>query len=314
MRVYLAAPTDFYQPKQSREGRARLRHVLLSFVVRSWGADKFQNVLANTQPTHGFCVDSGAHTWMSLYHKTHVKPPMAAVEAAIEKFSENLRTLVAGGDRPRFMVDLDVQKIYGLPTINAWRRDIWQPLEKELETPVCYVWHPADGEARWTELLDAPEVRYLGMGSSFSLMPISEWARLVRRAYAAGKPVHGFAKIHSRYLREIPFYSVDSVSWAGGPFFGYVSKFDAVSGKMRQLKVGDRSLQEDGNAAVLSRLAKAAGGKIPISLIRRGSGHGKDYTAFYTNAIEQYARFEEWHTAYWIRRGIDWEGRLLATG
>jgi hypothetical protein len=307
MRVYLAAPAQLYQyhtPFQARR-------LLISFVKMSWGVEKFQLALDNAKPTHGYCVDSGAHVWLSMFFKKQEKPPMAKVEQTIERFLPMVQQL--SGD-PQFVVDLDIQRIYGLPVIDGWRKTIWQPFERASGIRVCYVWHPSDGEARWEELLADPDVHYLGMGSSFKMMPVEAWARLVYRAYQAGKPVHGFAKINAKYLMKVPFYSVDSTSWASGSFFGTVPHFNATTGAINQRSVGDKARQNVGAAAVLTRLAVTAQGKIKADLLQRGAFIGKDYQSFYQNGVDQYTRFEAWFTAYWKARGVDWDAQLARHG
>jgi hypothetical protein len=302
MRIYLAAPSQMYL----YDVPIQTHRLLISFVKLSWKIARFEKALTNGNPSGGFCFDSGAHVWLSSYFKSNIKPPETAVEAHLTNFIAVVRQLPSV---PQFIVDLDIQKIYGMPTIQGWRENIWMPFEEETGIRVCYVWHPADGEAAWDALLDDPRVHYLGMGTNFKAMPTKDWARLIFKAYQAGKPVHGFAKVSGSHLMQVPFYSVDSTSWAAGTFFGTVPDFDARRGVMVQRPVGDRAAAKHGQKKVLTRLAKSSGGGVGVGVLQGGSS-GKDFTSFYNHAALEYEKAERWYTSYWKARGVDWDAKL----
>lgn len=308
MRVYLAAPGNLYSDPKVRFTSHRL---LTSFVKPSWTAERLEKAIKAANPRDGYCVDSGAHVWISSFMKTGQMPPRDQVERHLTNFVEHVQRLK---QKPSFVVELDLQRIFGMSTIDAWRRDIWMPLEAKTGIRVCYVWQPTDGEATWRAMLSDDRMRYLGMGGAQSgekVIKNEQRAHMIYRAYEAAKPVHGFAAVRGRWLRTVPFFSVDSTSWAAGTFFGLIPSFNAADGRLSQRSVGRTTFKEQPKL-VLGRLAKAKS-RISVSTLSERS-NGKDFSAFYQQAAGVYEQFEAWYTSYWRARGLDWEGRLAAAG
>lgn len=303
MRVYLAATSELYRHTATkRRGiNCKVKRLLTSFTNSNWTSTDIEAALINAQP-EDYCVDSGAHVWLSSFFKSNER----AEPRLVEKHLTNFMAAIEGMKKPpTFVVELDLQRIYGPDMIAAWRRDLWVPFEKRTGIRVCYVWHPGE---EWKPYLDHPDMHYLGMGGANSDFDVPSRAQMVYAAYKAAKPVHGFASVNAKWIRAVPFYSVDSTSWAAGTFFGTVPVFDAKTGKVRQLAAGRSSFSSSPKAAA-GRLAKA-GGKVRLNALTERDGTKQDYSAFYQHASEVYVRFEQWFTAYWRARGVDWDARL----
>jgi hypothetical protein len=302
MFVYLAAPAQLYANPLSEP--LQVHRLLISYVSATWKLPKFLAALQNAPQRDGYCFDSGAHGWLSNFLKSGVAPPIAQLEKHFANFLEVVNALPV---KPRFVVELDVQKVYGMATVEAWRRDLWAPFEARTGIPVCYVWHPSDGSAAWDAMLDNPDMHYLGMGGTLESLDTRVWADQVHRAYKAGKPVHGFAKVSARHLKAIPFASVDSTSWAAGTFFGTIPYFDPTTGTMRQMHAGRRTFAKSPKTAA-SRVLRA-GGKVSLNTLVAKNGK-ESFEPFYRHASVQYERLEQWFTAYWRARGVDWDPYL----
>lgn len=313
MRIYLAAVSQFYSnaPRSRTGGSAPVHRLLTSYLPAFKNADKLLIALDRACEPEDYCVDSGAHVWLAAFFKKGEKHPVSKVEATLDRF---LRTVKSLPRKPSFVVELDLQRIYGLDVVEAWRRDHWKPFEEETGIRVCYVWHQVDGVQRWKAMLDDPEMRYLGTGSDRTV-PVDLRKRLMFAAYSAAKPVHGFASVDVRWMRQIPFYSVDSTSWAvGAQVFGLVPRFDAAAGKIRQSHVGNRQFKDDPKVAAANLMR--AKGFYPSDILEKTNGERseKNYARFITAAGEVFRQLEEWHTAYWLAKGLDWDAQLRKHG
>lgn len=314
MKIYLAATGEFYRgfPPPGKPDtpfsqiRVKATRILLSYNGKeNFGSALAANVIQRTSPAE-VCMDSGAHIWLSQYHKTGVRPPVDAVEKWLYAFSGMVEKFKPPCPLD-FIVELDLQRIYGADVVGAWRRDVWQPLEKRTGTRVCYVWHTPDEAKGWNAMLDNPSMSFLGM----PVRGETDYARrgeMVYRAYQAGKPVHGFAAVQARWMRTVPFYSVDSTSWASSAYFGTVPTFDATRGTMRPVPTGRSALQAN-KTNTIARLLATTAGRISVQNAA-GKHEDRDYSKLHQSAADAYLQAEQWLTTYWRARGIDWEARL----
>ena len=299
MRIYLSASNDLYASKV----QCVIRRLLVSFHA---GTRKTVfNGWINSGRPHDWCVDSGAHHYLNAWFKKRTLPPIAEVEKHIQDLVAFIRSAPV---RPAFVVEEDLQDLYGRDVVEAWRRDIWKPLERETGTAVCYVWHVKDGEKGWGELLDDPDMRLLGFGGGASLAELLG-PKLVMQAHRVGKPVHGFAQVRKRVMQVVPFYSVDSTSWTAASLYGLLASFDLQRGTVSNSAAGKRARRTMGAKHALGTMAS----------ISRGSVQSTDMTAkagcaasTYQLAADAYAKAEDFYTAYWRARGIEWGDPLGA--
>jgi len=308
MRIYLAAVSQLYSNGGKNwpmaEGPAHLHRVLLSYHPGFKNNEKLQIALQRADEPIDYCVDSGAHIWLASYFKHNKKAPIAEVEATLARFIASIRAMPR---KPSFVVELDLQRIYGMDVVDAWRRDLWQPFERETGIPVCYVWHRVDGTPKWRSMLEDSGINYLGLSGDRSIGTEIR-AALVLEAYKAGKPVHGFASVDTSWMKKVPFYSVDSTSWAvGAQVFGLAPTFDPVAGKIRQVHVGNREFKHAPRKAA-ANLMKAR--NFYASDILEKKDGKKNYPRFFGAAGDVFRKLEEWHTAWWVSKGLDWEAQL----
>ena len=301
MRVYLATgptiPNHFTPPCEHR--------FLVSYASAKMTVAKLYQPVLEAGATD-YCVDSGAHIWLSAFFKKAEKPPIGAVEKHIENFITAIRALPTP---PTFMVELDLQAMYGLDVVRAWRRDIWVPLEHELGVRICYVWHTDDGGEEWERMLLDPNLRYLGLATR-DIMPTLDRARMVLRAYYAGKPVHGFASTGAKIMRHVPYYSVDSTSWLAGQIFGSSRVFDTATGSMRVPKIGRNGAKEDVHGALLGIISTQQAVSLQGAASTDRVVSREVARQYALCAARSFRQFEDWYTAYWKARGVDWDARL----
>lgn len=312
MRIYLAAPIGMYQPKHTmaaRGGASVVHRVLLSFLPQFKTVDPLLCALERSSEPVDYCVDSGAHVWLNDFFKKQLLPPVNDVEAFIRRFVASVTKLPRA---PTYVVELDLQRLYGGPAVERWRREIWMPFEKETGIRVCYVWHPSDGLDKWKEMLDDTNMTYLAMASN-KLITEEQRVFQVFSAFQAGKPVHGFAAVDVRWIKTSPFYSVDSTSWAvSGQAFGNAAVFDPHTGKLKRYRVGNKQMRDNSAIAQLGLLRTGIHASDVIDLGR--DKNQKLYSRYYTQSALPYRQLEEWHTARWRNKGVDWEAQLARSG
>jgi hypothetical protein len=306
MRVYLAATQDIY----SGSADVEVHRLLTSYLGKA--DDKIPNALAHAgfysgkpdAPTD-WCVDSGAHHWISKFFKTGTRDPVEKIEAHMENLCNYIRNLDAEL-QPTWTVEMDLQDIYGIDLINEWREKYWYPLEVETGVRVCYVMHGSDSDDTWQEMLAHPSMNLLGM-SIVSGQPLGRWIKRGFEAYEACKPVHGFACVKAKRMAVIPFWSVDSTSWGAGSMFGTVSSFNARIGKVQEGHAGRRTYRKDPKEAI-GKLLKTRG-RVQVRDVL-GTSAGGSLSRLYQNAANEYAKMERYYNSYWKAKGIDWQKQL----
>lgn len=312
MRVYLAAPIGMYQGAHTAAaagGPSLVHRVLLSYLPQFKTVDPLLRALDRTMQPVDYCVDSGAHVWLGDFFKKEILPPVEQAEKFLQLFVASIKNLQ---HKPSFVVELDIQRLYGDDRIAAWRRDIWAPFEQETGIRVCYVWHPINEIAGWKRMLECEWMRFLAMASNHQISA-EQRTTMVLQAYKVGKPVHGFAAINVTWLKATPFFSVDSTSWAvSAQAFGNAVVFDPTSGGLKRYKVGNAQARKDKSAAMLGLIKTGIHASDVIDLGRQHNR--KNYGRYYTQSAEPYKQLEEWHTARWRGKGIDWEKRLAESG
>lgn len=286
---------------------------LISYGNEDYGPKLAQGLLSMGRP-EDWIVDSGAHFFLSAYYKTHKLSPLGDIERHQRSLIGALDALMVdprlGGVRPSFVVEMDLQELYGIAQVEAWRRDVWRPYALRTGLTVCYVWHPPDGPAGWRALLDDPHAKVIGLSGGRST-PNAGRRKMILEAYEARKWVHGFASFSS--IREVPFTSVDSTSWCSGAVFGRALKFNPKKGKMGGYDVGRKALRDNRTATLGAMLAVGRGD------IRPADGLGVPTTGLpalqrlYASAAAEYVKLESWVGAYWRGKGVDWNKQLQHT-
>jgi hypothetical protein len=298
MRLYLSATMDIYRARVA----LKVPRLLMSYESEAL-AKRFPSAAHACGTPKDWCVDSGAHFFISEHYKKGITPMPARVEAHLNSFIGWLR---AGSLRPTFVVELDLQDLYGADTVNRWRGK-FRSFEASTGIPVCYVWHPGDGYNTWRAMLDSPHMRMLGLSAGHGTKT-EHVRKYVLEAYEEGKPVHGFASF--KLLRDVPFFSVDSTSWGSGAIFGRVVRFDARKGMMQGASVGRKGQAENRDKAIAT-LVTTSRGAVQLRDGRGIPASGQPgLQRLYQQAVDEYGKMEAWYTAYWRGKGVDWEKRV----
>ena len=182
--------------------------------------------------------------------------------------------------------------------------------------------HPgAEGLAEFHERALAWPSRWVGLQGvrprSETLIPMN-YLEVIRPLYEAGVRVHGFAMIKSRYLKQFPFYSADSTSWAQATHWGqlcYADGGDLRSFRFTYAAEGHRSKK----TASLLRFLAASEGRLTWEDVQRSyvvdgvPMKVEQRVRFLLFAAEQYRILQEQLGRYWKAKGVDWEKQRRKT-
>lgn len=296
MRIYLAAPTTFMLGEEARGATAvDVKRALISYTGGSTA--RFVRAFDRLGEPSDVCIDSGAHGFQNKHFKKKQVVTVEEVERHIDRMAAMIEALVRVGARPRFFVEMDLQRIFGYDQVLKWRANRLRPIEDRLGVPLCYVWHRQDGPEAWRALLDDSKVKQLAVS-----MPACEWiaktrAPLVYQAHEARKPVHGFACVRPDLVSNVPLTTVDSTSWSSAGVYGSSMSFDVTTGKLRVV------------AHNRSRSYATRAGR--LLQYTRGAQHTdvgtRQLEALMSRAVVEYELMERYYTEFWRQKGVVWD-------
>ena len=212
-----------------------------------------------------------------------------------------------------FFVELDIGEVIGQQTVLKWRK-LWERAGLLHKAILCY--HPAlMSYADYCAMLKDLPSRYVALEGPRSGQCHVNYRKFVDAAYAEGIRVHGFALTNVKYMYTAPFYSVDSSSWKAVIRWGVGPKpanlQEGSTGMLAYRKAGTNSMRV-----------------LPVPSLQQASGYLQDLTAFRgtsklpsrVNAersregVEGMLQLERRVSAYWRRRGYDWDAQLSSKG
>lgn len=212
--------------------RAGVGHVLMSF----WQFhDKNLGIVAQRKKAHPhikFMVDSGAHTFLTD------ADGFASRGWKERDFENYVRSYVDWLRRNRKYVDVGVEldidftlnrvlagddnAALGGNIVANWQQKYFKPLQA-IGIPIIYVWHENRKMEGWKEMCS--QFDYVGLPGEMSKNPDFNKFISVARRYCTR--IHGFAATKLIDFRDIPWYSVDSITWKTGEMYGLMIVWDA---------------------------------------------------------------------------------------
>lgn len=136
-----------------------------------------------------------------------------------------------------FVVELDVDNIFGVEVSRAFRTELKQIAGDKL----IPVWHTVAGMSGWVDCYN--EFPYIGTGSDKPMDP-TFYRRIIDEAHAHGAIVHGFGGTREDIMHAVPYDTADSTTWLAANRYGQFGgtnfrRGDTMSGremsKARQL-------------------------------------------------------------------------------
>jgi len=125
------------------------------------------------------------------------------------------------------------------------------------------------------------------------------------KCWSVRKKLHLFAGVSSKLLKEAPAYSADSLLWyAVLGMFGRAVRCNPLTGKMESCDIGRRTVQ------LKQAIEKVLKKKVPREVLRFVLG-GRSVRSVDCETIKaligEYSMMEQWYSAYWREKGIDWD-------
>ena len=261
-------------------------------------------------------VDSGAHTFFAGSHVNSGSAQLSAgspVRNIVSKqedpdayFNGYLTWLVEQEPHYDHFVELDVGELVGQDKVREWRKRI----VKAGLAPKCIIaYHPAlQSIGSFMEEAKKWPSHYVGLqglrrGVHYDMLAA------VRACYEGGVAAHGFAMVKQKYLKVIPYYSVDSTSFKASVIYGCA--LVAEGGAIHYMR--GRPTQSADVRNRIARLSISSG--IPLDFAQQvRNSFSKDggvalgeVMATSARAIQQ---VEDHYSRLWAARGIRWDERL----
>ena len=173
-------------------------------------------------------VDSGAYTYQ-IKSGMYMDKQKAGIDLTsisfkkLDEFTEQYgQWLAANKDHFDYYVEMDVDKLVGLPKVEEYRNYLETCTSKQ-----CIpVWHSSRGFEYWDKMIT--DYKYVAIGGvAANEMTNSERkiSYLISLAHKKNCKVHGMGFTKFRYLNLIPFDTVDSSTWLSGARHGQLQLY-----------------------------------------------------------------------------------------
>lgn len=181
-------------------------------------------------------IDSGAYTFQAksgVYGKiqssSQVKPK--EVDEFVEHYGKWLRE---NKGYYNYFVEMDIDKVVGLKKVEEYRKFIEQCAGEKCMP----IWHENRGLDYWLRMIN--EYKYVGIGG-LAVGEIKNYERkisyMLKLAHEKGCKVHGIGFTKFKFLKFLPYDTVDSSTWLGGGKTGQYHLY--LDGGMRSLPLRD---------------------------------------------------------------------------
>ena len=191
--------------------RAGGKHVLLSYLYIQKSDPDIVKKRKNANPSIGFMVDSGAHSFQSdkeKYSKWSVSDWENYITAYTKWLLANRAYIDCG-------VEMDIDWVVGTNLVESWQKRFFIPL-LEKGVPIIFVWHKQRGLEGWESMCE--KLPYVGLPGEFSSEPDFNKYVVTARKYTVR--IHGFAATKQQDFRDHEWYSSDSTTWKSAERYG----------------------------------------------------------------------------------------------
>lgn len=182
-------------------------------------------------------VDSGAHSFFSSDpNKAFSAAPNRSMsdapdpEVYFDQYLGWLKDYASGMD---YFVEHDIGSIVGQPRVKQWRKR----LESVGLADKCMIaFHPkVESWAKFWDVAKRFPSKYIGLEGVVANRAPMPYNDAIKPCYEHGIKVHGFAMVKAKWLKQTPFYSVDSTSWLGYNMFNNLAVLDRRNLRFNQV-------------------------------------------------------------------------------
>lgn len=189
-------------------------------------------------PKLRFLIDSGAHSFITDWTKFKTWT-RADFDAYVEGYA---KWLEANLDHIWAAVELDIDytlnmvlggsesSTIGTSIVESWQKKYFEPLEKK-GLQIIYVWHTERRIEGWEDM--CARFQYVGLPGEMSNQP--DFNRFITIARRYCTKIHGFAATKQRDFRDVPWYSIDSITWKTGEIYGTLLNWDERAQKLEYI-------------------------------------------------------------------------------
>ena len=197
MKLYFAGAISFL-PLVKEVG---IKNILVSYFELG------KNVTLKNLYNQGFNImlDSGAYSFAVSERQNRVDFDKYLVDYI--SFLEKNKKYVES------YVELDIDNVVGVEKVKQYRKI----METYNLQPVV-VWHPIRGKAAWIQ--HCKDYARIGFNTIKDVKTAQQVGWLLKQSEKYGAKVHGFGTTKANFMKNNPFYSVDSTSWMSGGRYG----------------------------------------------------------------------------------------------
>lgn len=216
--------------------RAGLRHCLLSYLQFYKHDTSIVKARKRKNPEMQFMVDSGAFTFITEWQKF-----MSWTRSDFEKYLQGyIEWLKRNQEYVTIAVEYDIDhtlnmalggnanSTIGGSIVQGWQEKMFRPLV-ENGMDIIFVWHENRGIDGWEDM--CRRYAHVGMPGHFSSTPevMNRHVSVARRYLTK---IHGFAATKQLDFRDVPWFTVDSITWKTGEMYGTLIVWDERQQKL----------------------------------------------------------------------------------
>jgi len=241
-----------------------------------------------TMPGSSTIVDSGAHSFFAMegmsVHKGRIRQ---REQIKVDDYLNNYcRFLEKYWDVIDYFIELDIALVVGMKKVEAMRKEF---RDRGLMKKCILAWHPENGLADYTWILDNTESGYIGLQGLRANEEMLPYKTLCRLALERGFRTHVFALTYPDLLYQFPFYSTDSTRWLTAVQYGSSIRWDRQKSQIENVILSKKVRKDN----------------------KRGESHRLvfHYSAAdqLRNAIATLRELERHLTNYWAQKGVTWD-------
>jgi len=208
---------------------AGVKNVLFSY----WQFRKDPGLLARRKkafPKIRIMVDSGAYSFITdpMKFRTWTRQDFDKyVQEYVAWLLQNRRHVFAAVEFDIYhplnvILGSGLGSTIGIAIVESWQKNVFIPLQKQ-GIEIIYVWHKERGMEGFEDMCS--KFPYVGIPGEMSTEPDFNKYITVARRYTT--KLHGFAATKQLDFRDVPWFSIDSITWKTAEMYGNLIDWDS---------------------------------------------------------------------------------------
>lgn len=164
-----------------------------------------------------FFIDSGAFTYQN---------DPKYMEYDIPHWEKHIQHYLSWAERHKdyifAMANLDLERLVGGDQVLEWNEKYFEPFMLRTGIPVCFVWHEQSTKS-WEWYCQRYPYAGFSAITDDGVLDMADFKNRLSVAEKYDTLVHGFGMTRTGSLPQLPFYTVDSISWKSGFMYGQLA-------------------------------------------------------------------------------------------